>query len=155
MPTPMATAQEFLLDQQESLAQEIVRRQWALSPHLEQRYGVKGRARCFEDARYHLKYLAEAVRASEPALFTDYVVWAKKMLGARNISVGDLVSNLQEMLGVLDEQLPAAIREPALAYVKSSIEGLMHEKINETFLDSSQPLAVLAQQYLNALLRYQ
>ena len=31
----------------------------------------------------------------------------------------------------------------------------MHEEINDTFLDSSQPLADLAQDYLNALLSYQ
>ncbi len=33
--------------------------------------------------------------------------------------------------------------------------GLLQEEINDTFLDSSQPLAVLAQDYLNALLSYQ
>ena len=86
----MPAAHDFRRDQQGSLAQEIVRRQGTLSPQLEQRYGTKGRARCFKDARYHLKYLAEAVGASEPTLFTAYVIWAKKMLRARNISVGNL-----------------------------------------------------------------
>jgi hypothetical protein len=54
---------DFILDRQEDLARKIVDRQWMLQPSLALRYGKKGKSRCSEDVRYHLKYLSEAVGA--------------------------------------------------------------------------------------------
>jgi len=149
------TIRDFISEHQDDLAQEIVTRQWTLQPALEQRYGKKGRARCLDDARYHLRYLAEAVGASEPALFAKYVTWAKTMLSTRNIPVGDLVFNLESMLSVLGERLPPPLQEPTLEYVKAAIRELVIAADPLTFLDPAQPHYDLANQYLNALLRYE
>jgi methanogenic corrinoid protein MtbC1 len=107
-----------------------------------------------EDARYHLRYLSEAVGAREPALFVHYATWAKTMLLARNIPVEDLVANLEVMLDVLAKELPASMQTPAVDYVKSAIGSLTLANENTSFLDPEQPLAKLAHQYLAALLRY-
>jgi MerR family transcriptional regulator, light-induced transcriptional regulator len=155
MPRPPDTIREFIVQRQDHLAREIVARQWKLRPALELRYGPKGMARCLEDAGYHLSYLSEAVGASEPALFAHYVRWAKTMLSARNIPVEDLVVNLEVMLAVLGEELPAPMQLPTLEYVKSAIRDLVLATENPSFLDPSQPLAELAHQYLAALLRYE
>jgi len=142
-------------DHQDELAAQIVSRQWARQPALEQRYGKKGRARCLDDARYHLKYLSEAVGATEPALFTKYITWAKTMLSTRNIPVADLVFNLESMMSVLGEHLPVSLQEPALEYVKAAIQELVVVVDPPTFLDPNQPHFDLAKAYLNALLRYE
>ncbi len=112
-------------------------------------------ARCLEDARYHLKYLSEAVGQGEPALFVHYATWGKTMLRARRIPVEDLVANFEIMLHVLGKELPASMQVPALEYVKAAIRDLTVASDNPSFLDPDQPFAQLANQYLNALLRYE
>jgi methanogenic corrinoid protein MtbC1 len=150
----LESTRDFIVERQEDLAREIVERHWQLRPSLEQLYGKQGRARCLEDARYHLRYLSEAIWAREPALFVHYVTWAKTMLLARNIPVEDLLANLEVMLDVLGKQLPTSMQKPAVDYVKSAIGSLTLANDNPSFLDPGQPLAELARQYLSALLRY-
>jgi MerR family transcriptional regulator, light-induced transcriptional regulator len=154
MPKVRETIRDFIVERQEDLAREIVERHWKRRPALERLYGKKGMARCLEDARYHLRYLSEAVGAGEPALFVHYATWAKTMLIARNIPVEDLVANLEVMLDVLGKELPAPMQMPALDYVKSAIGSLTLADDNSSFLDAGQPLSELASQYLSALLRY-
>jgi methanogenic corrinoid protein MtbC1 len=154
MSGSLEAMRDFLIERQEDLAREIVERHWKLSPALEQRYGQKGRARCLEDARYHLRYLSESIGAGEPALFVHYATWAKTMLLARGIAVEDLVANLEVMLEVLGKGLPASMQIPAVDYLKSAIGSLTLASDSPSFLDRSQPLAELANQYLSALLRY-
>jgi methanogenic corrinoid protein MtbC1 len=146
---------DFIIQSQDELAQAIVERQWKLRPDLELRYGNMGRAKCLEDARYHLKYLAEAIGTAEPVVFADYVMWASTMLTSRNIPVADLVLNLEAMNDVLKEKLPSAMRIPALEYVEAGIRALDGPVDNFTFLDPNEPLAELARQYLDALLAYE
>ena len=150
----LESTRDFIIERQENLAREIVERHWQLRPALEQLYGKQGRARCLEDARYHLRYLSEAVGAREPALFIHYVTWAKTVLLARNVPVEDLVANLEVMLDVLGKELPTSMQIPAVDYVKSAIGSLTLANDNSSFLDPGQPLAELAHQYLSALLRY-
>jgi len=150
----LETIRDFIVERQEDLAGEIVDGQWKLNPALERRYGKMGRTRCLEDARYHLRYLSEAVGAGEQALFVHYITWAKTMLLARNIPVEDLVENLEVMLGVLGRELPASMQIPAVDYMKSAIRSLRLPHLNPSFLDPGQPLAELSNQYLSALLRY-
>jgi MerR family transcriptional regulator, light-induced transcriptional regulator len=150
----LETTRDFIIERQEDLAREIVERHWQLRPGLEPRYGKKGRTRCLEDVRCHLRYLSEAVGAREPALFVHYVTWVKTMLLARDIPVEDLVVNLEVMSDVLEKQLPTSMHTPALDYVKSAIGSLTLTNDNSSFLDPSQPLAELAHEYLSALLRY-
>lgn len=154
MPKSLEIIRDFIVERQEDLAREIVACHWKVRPALKQRYGKKGMARCFEDARYHLGYLSEAVGAGEQALFVHYARWAKTMLVARNIPVEDLVENLQAMLVVLENKLPTTMRVPAVDYVKSAIRGLALANDDSSFLDPAQPLAELANQYLSALLGY-
>jgi len=155
MPKTLQTIRNFIVERQEDLADEIVERHWKLSPALEQRYGRKGMARCLEDARYHLRYLSEAVGAGEQALFLQYAAWARTMLVARDIAVGDLVENLEVMLDVLRKELPTSMQIPAVDYLKSAIESLRVASDNPSFLNPGQPLAELANRYLRALLRYE
>src|SRR5580698_7053297 len=155
MPKSHEIIRDFIVEREDDLAQKIVDRQWTLHPALEARYGKKGRAKCLTDARYHLQFLSEAVGAAEPALFADYVMWAKVMLASRKIPAEDLVANLEIMQDVLHGELPAPMQTPTLDCVKSAIHELLLSTDKPSFLDPAQPLAELAQQYLSALLRYE
>jgi methanogenic corrinoid protein MtbC1 len=138
------------------LAAAIVQRQWKLRPDLERRYGPEGYAKCLEDAQFHLQYLAEAIGASEPKLFSDYITWAKVMLGSRKIPTEDLWSHLQVVRDVVADALPEDMRGTAQAYVNSAIETFPRYPFEiPTLLDDSNPLSELARSYLTSLLRFE
>lgn len=146
---------DFIVGRQADLASAIVECQWRLDPDLQHRYGTSGQRKCLEDANYHLRFLSEAVGAGEPALFTEYVSWAKTMLSSRNVSMVDLRNNLEAMLQVLAERLPDEMRVIPTEFVKAGVRELLLSRDQPTFLDLRQPLARLAAAYLAALLSYE
>lgn len=136
------------------LAEAITDRHYELKPELAVRYGEKGRAKCLQDAGYHLSYLSEALNASRPALFGDYVVWAKVMLAGRGIPAADLADNLRVICDSLPQHLTEQESAVAREYVEAGIEQI--EKAPSeilSFIKPAEPFSDLANAYLNALLR--
>lgn len=140
----------------DSLADAIVERHYHTRPEIEARYGQRGRKKCREDAAYHLTYLAQALAASRPALFGDYVAWAKVMLAARGIPARDLAENLQITIDVLQEQLSSNDAIAACDCVQAAIKALPEMVVAmPSFIARDQPLSQLAESYLAALLTCQ
>jgi MerR family transcriptional regulator, light-induced transcriptional regulator len=138
----------------DTLAEAITARHYELQPELAARYGEAGRAKCLQDARYHLSYLSEAIRTNLPSLFADYVAWAKVMLEARNVPAADLSRNLEVMRDTLREQLPAQLNRVASEYISSGIERLPELPASlPSLIHHDEPYAGLARSYLDALLR--
>jgi methanogenic corrinoid protein MtbC1 len=136
------------------LAEAVTIRHYELKPELEARYGAAGRAKCLQDAAFHLSYLAEALQNSQPALFSDYVVWARAMLAGRGIPEKDLVDNLKILRDCLAENLPEIYKETAREYVDLGIDQLSKTGENPGSLITGEiPLKNLADEYLDALLQ--
>lgn len=153
----LAPAQEFgrAIDRRrDELAEKITARHYELQPELAARYGERGRAKCLQDAHYHLSYLSEAIAASLPSLFADYVAWAKVMLEARNVPAEDLARNLEVIRDTLREQLPSEVSAVADEYIRSGVERLPRLPSElPTLIKDDEPFASLARRYLDALLR--
>jgi len=145
---------EALKNQSAELAAEMVDREFLRHPELEQRYGKIGRAKCLRDSGYHLAYLAEAIAAGSPALFGDYIGWAKVMLARRRVPAADLACLLVTMQETLREKLAPELRELPCAYLDTGLQQLpeMPGEI-PTFITEGSPDAPLAAEYLQALLR--
>jgi methanogenic corrinoid protein MtbC1 len=137
----------------EELASAITDRYFAAHPELANRYPEIGRQRCLEDARFHLQYLAIALDAASPAIFIDYIAWAKVMLAKRDVPANDLSANLRVMEGSLVDMLGAGSAE-AVRFIRSAIEALplLPDDVPSE-LDPRAPLWAVASEYLNALLR--
>src|SRR5436305_14099100 len=99
-----------------ALAEAVVARQYERQPGLGERYGEGGRAKCVQDTEYHLAHLAAAVTFSSPALFRDYIGWAKAVLAAFGVAPEDVAGNLACLRDVLSEQLPGGMREAVTPY---------------------------------------
>jgi methanogenic corrinoid protein MtbC1 len=142
-----------ILQRAGEIAETLVARQFERDPQLEVRYGKRGRDRCLEDAKYHLSYLAEAIDAASEALFSEYLKWAKVMLGQRNVPAADLVRHLALMREVLLDCLPVDVAPVAVAYIDAGL-SVLPDAPGEiaTFLPADAPLADLAQEYLALLL---
>lgn len=137
----------------DSLANAIVAQHYALQPELVERYGEKGRAKCLEDAHYHLTYLSEAVATDHTSIFADYVGWAKVLLTGINISSADLAKNLQIISTVLKKELPEQASAVVNEYIEEGLTKLPSLPSElPSFIKETEPLADLAQQYLEALL---
>jgi hypothetical protein len=91
----------------DALAEAAVDRQYLLHPELAVRYGPAGRAKCVKDTAYHFAYLAEALAAARPAMFSDYVAWAKVLLAEHGVPVESLAENLRAVSQAVNDRLPA------------------------------------------------
>src|SRR6185437_149193 len=89
----------------ERIAQAAVARNYARRPALLAKYGELGRARCFEDTRFHLSYLADAISFGRPSIFKDYLAWTVEVLAARGFAPDELSESLKCMREVLIETL--------------------------------------------------
>jgi PAS domain S-box-containing protein len=137
-----------------AIAAQMVARELARQPELEQRHGDAGRERCLEDAGYHLAYLAQAIAADSVALFGDYVGWAKVMLAKRGIPALDLGGLLEVMKETLQQELPPEFSRLAGHFLDHGLQRLPQLSDDvPCFIAGDTPLAPLARAYLQALLR--
>jgi methanogenic corrinoid protein MtbC1 len=145
---------EQLRQHQAALAEELVKRQFAAQPELARRYGAIGREKCLQDANYHLAYLADAMNAGDPALFANYIAWAKVMLGKRGIPVEDLARHLEFTRTVVGEGLKDEAGALAVEYLNAGLARLPSLPADlPTCLVPEAPWAELAREYLGALLK--
>ena len=132
----------------DDLALAITNEHAAAHPEAFARWGPIGRARCLEDARFHLQYLATALGSESVPMFLDYIGWTKVVLAKRNVGERDLIENLRI--------LARAVREmpDAETYVLTAIDELpaMSEDV-PSCLDPRAPLWSVASEYLTALIR--
>jgi methanogenic corrinoid protein MtbC1 len=122
------------------LALRIAEEHLARHPEFAERFGPIGRRRCIEDAEFHLRYLAQAIRYAAPSLFVTYVAWAREMLAARNVSWDDLRLNLELLADAVPE---------GRAIIDEAIASPPRE--SDSFLDGG-PQTALSRAYLTALL---
>jgi methanogenic corrinoid protein MtbC1 len=145
---------QLIDEQRDSLALDIIARHYAVHPELEERYGKKGRFKCIEDANYHLTYLSEAIATSHPSLFANYIAWAKVLLTGIGIPSEDLAENLEIVRDVLTDKLPTEMESLINEYIDEGLTQLPSlPSALPTCIEESEPLAELAQQYLDTLLR--
>lgn len=150
---PISNLGEELRLEQSAVAKALVDRQFASRPELERRYGAAGRAKCLQDANYHLAYLADAMNAGDPALFADYVGWAKVMLGKRGIPADDLARYFELTRDVVEERFKGAAGSLAAEYLTIGLDRLPTVAADlPSFLVDRAPQADLARAYLDALL---
>ncbi len=148
--TPSAGHQ--LRAQAGALADAVLACTFGRHPKLSVRYGPAGRAKSRQDAVHHFWYLADALDANSPALFNDYIGWAK-LLQQHGGHGEDLDHQLGCMADVLREQMPPPVAAHAAAMIegaRSALPSMPGTSIS--FIDPSQPLSPLAQAYVHTLL---
>jgi methanogenic corrinoid protein MtbC1 len=139
--------------QRTALAEAIVERQYAQQLEVWQPFGDLGRAKSVRDAAYHLDYLAEAVDASDPALFSAYLAWVKVLFTGLHFTDTVLPTTLECTRQVLATHLTEEARIPALAVLETGLQSLSGAPVSlPSYLDGDAPLDHLARAYLEALL---
>jgi methanogenic corrinoid protein MtbC1 len=143
-----------LLDSERAqLAEAVTTRQYQAQPELAAKYGEAGRNKCLQDANYHFLYLADAVAASSPTLFSDYVAWAKVMLSARGVPATDLSRNLVIMQEVVHQNFPSELSTVIDQFFEAGLSRLPSVSTDlPTLLEGAGPHIALAKRFLTLLL---
>jgi methanogenic corrinoid protein MtbC1 len=136
-----------------ALAEAIVELQYTRQPEIWKPYGSPGRSKSVRDAGYHLDYLAEAVEADAPELFTAYLEWVKVLFSGLHFPGSVLASTLDCTRVVLGERLPEEIREQTLKMLAAGMHSLEEMPVTiPSFIGSNLPQHELARDYIEALL---
>lgn len=138
--------------QRNTISEAVVAQDYALRPELVARYGERGRAFYLRDNNHHLDYLVQSIAASQPALFTAYLAWAKVMLVGHGVQAGELAINLERLRDVLQQTLPEEMSRIACEYVETGLQQLATMPSTlPSYLTPQYPLVGLARDYLVAL----
>lgn len=140
-------------EEQEGLAERIVALQYALKPQRWNRLGDEGRDKSIRDAAYHLSYLVEALEASDPALFTEYVEWVQILFAGLDFSHDVLQTTLACTRDVLKVYLPSEHFKVVDGYLEAGIRVLETGVTGPgSHVEDDAPLSGLAGRYIEALL---
>ena len=143
-------AAESVSTRRQELAVRVAELHLAQQPEFHERFGAAGRARCLEDADFHLQYLVHALRFATPSLFVAYTQWARQLLERRGIPWSDLQKNLELLRDELARDLDPADADLARELIDAALQADPAE--SDSFLTGS-PREPLARAYLTALLR--
>lgn len=154
MTTLHQQAAQSIREKQNELAEAIVARQYENQPSIWKPFGDPGRAKSVRDAGYHLTYLTEALTASDPALFNEYLAWVKVLFAGLNFSEDVLPTTIAYTRQVLDEMLAADLKPVVFAYLDGGLAAHQHApSMPVSFIEIDNPLADLSRRYVDALLR--
>lgn len=135
------------------LAIEIVDKQFKSKKEFNKFYGESEFKKYIEDTEYSLSYLFEAIEASSPELFEDYISWERIFLVNLGIPEERLKERLEVMEDVIIRNLPPERSSLAVKYIEDGIDNLTEPSQYKSFTNEDQPLIKLLEQYLELLLK--
>ncbi|HLC17288.1 MAG TPA: hypothetical protein VJL89_13800 [Thermodesulfovibrionia bacterium] len=139
-------------EQMNSLAEKIVERQYSMEPQIWNPFGQKGLKLSTRDQKYHLTYLNDAIRMSDPSLFVDYVVWVKMLFKGLRFPDQAIQTTLQCTQEVIQHALPKEMGDVIAQYLEAGLRHLYAApETLPTFIQHENPLADLTTQYLHFL----
>lgn len=141
-----------ILNEKDRLAKEILDQQYQENPLLWEKWGQQGYDRCLEDTAYHLSYLAESIKTGSPAVFHNYIKWARELFENLGIPTEDLSRNLILIQEIVSSNIPEA-ENLISERIDKAMDMIESDYIPEmTYIDTSKPLGNAATEYLNRLL---
>jgi len=144
---------QSLEDNKQALAQIMTDFHFKCHPELAEKYGKKGKEKCYKDAIYHINYLGQAIRVDSPKIFNSYLDWARTMLKERGIGVSDLVDNMRFLKEAVHQKISGDEGAVLINYIDHGLAALKNEKTKEqSFFLPGDPLVEEAQAYLDFLL---
>ena len=124
MRKEMVALARLLDDAKERISTTIVEADLQRRPELVVRYGSDVHRVYRRDNDHHLDFLDQALAARQPALFSDYVSWAKALLGSHGVRAEDLLINLQLLRDAVRTLLPGDHLPTIEAYIDAGIAVL-------------------------------
>ena len=136
-----------------TLPELIMKEQLKIQPKLKEIYTERYKRLYLEDIRFHLSYLAESIAVEEPILYNEYMSWAKTFFSTLPIDEYDIILNFKIIRDSLETSLNSDLSAITSRYMNAGIEVFKSTSIIPTsFIKESNPLNLLASEYLSFLL---
>lgn len=87
-------------------------------PELLERYGERGRQKCFEDNEHHFRYLETSYSLNNVTLFTDYALWLNGILNRHGMDNKHLIENFDAISRAIKGKLDKNTTEAYLYYLQ-------------------------------------
>ncbi|ALC91243.1 hypothetical protein AM500_16660 [Bacillus sp. FJAT-18017] len=87
----------------EELATKVTAIIYEREPGLLERFGEKGKTKCYEDNLHHLNHLKTAFDLQDIAVFTDYTKWLNGILIKHGMESKHLIDNFAIIRDVLKD----------------------------------------------------
>ncbi len=123
-----------------------------LKTDITQGYTLRDKKLCLQDLKYHLKYLKEALDASSPPLFNDYVIWADILLKSIGLPRECLKESLKALKTASKDVMDPRSYEKISSYITEALNQLEKEHVLKSFITDDNPLKKEAEDYLKFLL---
>ncbi|MBZ0178433.1 MAG: cobalamin-dependent protein [Melioribacteraceae bacterium] len=143
-----------LKEDRELFLKKLIIKSFEAFPDIEIKYGKNGVERTKEDLNYHLEHLTAAVCLNDKNLFLDYAAWLKMFFTSINLPVdyqkvpfSHIKETAEELFSDRFEQQLVSI----VNYVLERYDALPAEQ--NSFISENNKLNIIAQQYMNSLLR--
>lgn len=147
-----SAANSLSADKQE-LAQLVTDLHFQHYPELVDKFGDRGKKRCYDDAIYHINYLDQAVRVNSNILFSNYLEWAQTMLKERDIPGNDLVNNISFLKQAIRQKLTEPKAQQIIEFIDEALETLQRSPLlEESYVEADNPMSEEAKRYLDLLL---
>jgi len=106
-----------------------------------------------DHCRNHLAYLAEAIRADQRTVYTDYVEWETAVLLRRRLPIPVVRGNMLQIRDTAVRHLPQRVRSVVSGYFAAAIRLVDDELVGSPSASGgTRELNPLAKEYLNELL---
>lgn len=145
--------QELISGSVSALSEDIVERQYSKEPEVWKKYGKEGRRLSIRDAGYHLPFLTEAIVSEDETVFTDYVLWVKKLFKGLKLPDNTMTVTLECTRETLNKFLPDDFAEITSEYIQAGIDMMNRDIVEiDTYINKNSHLGLLAKEYNEALL---
>lgn len=143
-----------LKDDKDLFLKKLIQKSYNAFPEIENIYGQNGVERTKEDLNYHLDHLTAAVCLEDKNLFLDYVAWLKMFFTSINLPVDYQTMPLIHIKETAEELFTDEDELEIISIVDYALERFKSLPVEQnTFISEKNKLNILAQQYLNSLLR--
>ncbi len=146
------TVSQIILSAQDKLAKDFTARRHAVLGDAFSRYGVEPE-KLFEYSLYEVSYLANAIANENPALFTEYIDWAKSIFESKGIPLSMLAKNLELIRESMVSGLPPETHRTINEYISKALDEIEGTTVSiKPFIDSDSEHGRLAEKYLAAVI---
>lgn len=122
----------------DAVLKEVVAGIYKAYPQLLEKYGERGRQKCWEDNLHHMKHLetAYALRSDKP--FIEYAHWLDRILTSRGMHTDHLIDNFERIDSALSD---VSSEDPRIAAFRSML-GLANASLRKngvSYASENQP----------------
>ena len=139
--------------QASELAKKIVDLQYERQPEFWNKFGKRGKEMSLRDAAYHLPFLGESIETGDKTIFTNYILWVKKLFRGLKFPDEAIIETLRCTLEVINKEFPKEQSDLTAKYIEAGIEKLkIPLEDSKPYINPHDPLGELAMKFNQALL---